>query len=259
MKLKFIASFILFLLSFALLSEEIKLKVLFYDMPPYYIREDGGQIGGIYFDMMKAIESESNIKFDHELLLLPVKRAVANIIQKRYDVVFGVPPLENYKQYVTFLEPPLHHISYVPLVPASDQSHYESMNDFIDTYQNKVLQTHLGTSAAIIAKEFGKFYVEDTAKNLEDALFRLKRGRSDFSVSTDFQFWWELQKTRFVGQFRMLPLSFYETPVHLVLLKQYEGTKVESILHRTIKRLHDSGELQRIIDDYILPLEKPYQ
>lgn len=77
-----------------------KVKVAFYEYPPYYFFDGQGNPAGYYHDLMEVLLKELNIKYEY--VYLPMNECLEKLNQKEFDLLFGVGRTEEREEQFVY-------------------------------------------------------------------------------------------------------------------------------------------------------------
>ncbi len=212
--------------------------------PPFeYIDpERGGEILGFDIELAKIVAKDYGKNLDIKIMgfleILPA-------IQKK-DVDIGMSTFtitEERKELVDF-SIPYYETSQVVLVRKDDQSFYSG--DIKEVLSTKILSSRSTTTGVNIAKEIATNHIVVEQNTWEAATNDLLNKKVDaVFIDNDTAKIFASQN----DNFRILDIEFEKEYYGIAVQKG--NTKLLKSINKTIQRLIDSGEHQRLVEEYI--------
>ena len=233
---------ILVMLSFSLFAVELKFATV--EFPPYSFTEDG-EVKGIQVDILKRILDDENIKYSFNVY--PFPRALALVTSKDRDFIFNFyknpDRLKIFDYSDAFVDNPL-------VIFSKNEINFTGK---IEDLAGLTIGTMRGYT---YSPEFDKAVAErkitvDETESHETNFRKLAAGRIDIYIVE-----------RRVGEYILLKLGLRDNFVinRTPLITQTGFVGIEKtnpnkqyleVINKGLKRLRDSGEINKIYDKYL--------
>jgi polar amino acid transport system substrate-binding protein len=226
-------------------AKTIRLVTLEY--PPYEYTQDG-QLEGLAVDVIRRTFKEMNQPITIEVL--PWARAMRYIKEGSRDAVFTAFKTPERERFADFSNQVLMQQAVSLFVRRDSKIAFDGDLRELDTYSLGVVRKisyGLKLDNAIKTDTFKR--VEEANEGTQNFGLLLKK-RVDMVASTKYGGYHILKKLDRESDVKELPISVQNLPSYIAFSKERKLTQLRDEFDKTLARLKQSGEYQKIIDDY---------
>lgn len=241
----FICIFTILAMSSLVQAKTIRLVTLEY--PPYEYTQDG-QLKGLAVDVIRRTFKEMNQPITIEVL--PWARAMRYIKEGNRDAIFTAFKNPERERFADFSNQVLMQQSVSLFVRKDSEITFEGDLRELDAYSLGVVRKisyGLKLDNAIKTDTFKQ--VEEANEGTQNFGLLLKK-RVDMVASTKYGGYHILKKLDRESDVKELPISVQSLPSYIAFSKERKLTQLRDEFDKTLARLKQSGEYQKIIDDY---------
>lgn len=232
------------------------LRTEFQDIPPKFVMNPDGRPGGISWQIMRLVESRSQVRFAWTPASLPLARVLEHLAEGSADIQFGLQKTPEREAAMVF-GAVLYLVRPVVLIRGDDQADFASLADLARAgpVRGRILTIGGTAIAQALARQPG-IWLDAGHADVTLALQALLDGKGRAFIYHDLSINHVIQQPRFVGRFRLVDLDLGPdpdlgpTPQYLVYSRQVPRAIVR-YLDGVIARARRSGELDRITVPYL--------
>ena len=242
---KFIAVAASLVMSTLVQAKTIRLVTLEY--PPYEYTQDG-QLKGLAVDVIRRTFKEMNQPITIEVL--PWARAMRYIKEGSRDAVFTAFKTPERERFADFSNQVLMQQAVSLFVRRDSKIAFDGDLRDLNTYSLGVVRKisyGLKLDNAIKNDTFKR--VEEANEGTQNFGLLLKK-RVDMVASTKYGGYHILKKLDRESDVKELPISVQNLPSYIAFSKERKLIQLRDEFDKTLARLKQSGEYQKIIDDY---------
>lgn len=237
-------------------EKKVELKIDVRDNKPKFMISQDGSVTGMMVDMMKLIESKTNIKFVYNSKTATnVTRADKNIQNGTTDILFGANKTPERENYVIFGES-LYYAQITTVMRKNETQDFKSLEDLKKLGQNGIVLTVAGSTMAQMLKGVG-LNVDEGANTVEGNLEKLIAGRGRVVIYTNIamnyiisEMGYRENKVKFAEMdFKATP-EFQGAPQYVLYSKALPKDIINTI-NNVIINAKKTGEWKKIIDKYL--------
>jgi polar amino acid transport system substrate-binding protein len=222
-------------------------KIVGLDVEPYFISSGDGQISGIFYDAL--IVAANNADIDLEIQTLPWGRAQIEVKQGRVDAILPVVKTPERESFLFYPERPIDHFDF------SIFTHNNNTLEFTGDLEQlrgltigKILggKMHPNYHKALAQGVF----LEERRRTIDQLSKGVSLGRIDAFTMPKLMGLWSIKKLK-ITNLKVHDKPYGVASVFIALSKKSQNKDVWQVLLSEIERMIDSGEYQKITDNYI--------
>lgn len=217
------------------------------DLPPYFVKNADGSIGGLYIELMQLIEAHSDYLFQYPPEMVPGARAIYNLEAGHAEFRLGAVKTAEREKTLVFTEPVVD-ASCLFFVRKNDPGPSPSLDDIRKISKTQPVLVILGAACNRFLTEQG-IAIDAGGKTIETNLDKLANNRGRFFAFSDFATYYVLNQPKYRDRFKTLPLVLGSSTNYATFSKKLPPAVIEGMTS-TIRKLKKTSEWKKIIAKY---------